>query len=438
MSFEKRVSAAAHGHFILMSNHKNIIFQHPHILGFGVLQIFFSAPGQTFLIALFVAPIFLELNVSQTYFAGIYSGATFLAALLLNPAGRLIDRFNIKPIIVSITILMTVGCWILASAKGLILIFLGFFILRLIGQGVYSLTASILISKQFDKNRGKAMGYITLGFPLSEVIYPSIALFLLSTFEWRLSYVIFGISNIILMLPIQLALLKKTNIRHGKILPGEFEVNPQRLRGNPENRLIRPHKDFTLKEALADTKFYLLLISSCLPPMVVTGLLFHQQTLFLTHQWQMQLAVTGLTVYAIIKAIGSIVIGPIVDRHGPLIPFIIIILILAGGTYAAALGGSTAMIFIYFGLIGAALGFSSPVMNVVWPYFYGTKYIGSIQGLVATFRNGVTAFGPLPIAMALDGGMPINLILKYIALFIAAMSILPMIVWKLDEGPLKG
>ena len=412
---------------------KKFLTQHPFILSFGILQVFFSAPGQTFLISLFVPYIFKELNISQSSFAGIYSAATLSAALLLNPAGRLIDKYCVQNIIKVIVFCMALGCLTLSLANNIVSLFIGFFIVRLIGQGVFGLTASTLMVKKFEKNRGKSMGIITLGFPISEAIYPALALFLISLIGWRLTYICFGIINIIIMLPIQLYLLKKSNIIHGGFFPGEVDVNPQHLRGNPEQRKIRPHKDFTLKEVIADPKFYLILAASSLPPMAVTGLFFHQGSLFEANQWPLHLAATGILTYAICKAIGSIWMGIFVDKHGPLIPYILLIFLLGLGTFVASCGGSTFVIFIYFSLIGAALGFSSPVMNVVWPYFYGTKNIGNIKGFVATFRNGFTAFGPLPIAMALDAGLSINIVLRYFSFFIIAMIALPIIAWKMDQ-----
>jgi len=416
---------------------RQFLRQHPHILTFGILQLFFSAPGQTFLIALYVIPIFNEFGVSNSLFAGIYSTATLSAALLLNPAGRLIDKYTIQTIIKAVTILMAIGCWFLASAHNLLILFIAFFILRLIGQGVFGLAASTLMVKQFDKNRGKALGIITLGFPISEVVYPSIAVFLLSTFDWRISYVLFGFSNILLMLPIQLYLLKHANIHKGEFRPGEAAINPQRLPGNPDKRIIRPRRDYALKEILKDSKFYLILLASCLPPMVVTGLFFHQITLFEANHWAIAFAAQGLAVYAVCKAIGSVWIGTVVDQHGPFIPFFILIFLLGIGTWLASMGGPSYMIFLYFSIIGAALGFSSPVSNVVWPYFYGTKHMGSIKGFVATFRNGITALGPLPIAMILDAGGSINMILKWMAVLIFVMSILPLIIWYLDKREIK-
>jgi len=417
---------------------RELFFKHPFILLFGILQIFFSAPGQTFLISLFVSPIFLELGVSVSWFAGVYSAATLSAALLLNPAGRFIDRYHMRTIIIVVTCLMAIGCWAVALAQDLVVLFIGFFLLRLIGQGVFSLAASTLMIKTFEKNRGKALGITTLGFPLSEAIYPFLALFLLSHFQWRGTYLLFGLSTILMMLPLQLYLLKKANIQHGEFYPGEIEINPQRMRGNPEQRKIRPHRDFTLNEVVRDGKFYLILTAACLPPMVVTGLFFHQGSLFESNEWTISLAASGFVTYAVCKAIASVWVGSVVDRYGPMIPFAVLILMLGLGTLIASLGGSPVMMFIYFMLIGASLGFSAPVINVVWAHFYGVKHIGSIKGLVATFRNGVTALGPLPIALCLDAGISINVVLKITAFAIMLFVSLPFIIGELDRYQMAG
>ena len=403
--------------------------RHPHLLAFGLFQIFFSAPGQTFLIALVVMPIFAEVGVSQTAFAGVYSAATLLASLLLNPAGRLIDKYRIDSIVVVVTAAMAIGCYTLACAPNIWVVFIGFFILRLIGQGVYSLSASTLMIKNFEKNRGKSMGVITLGFPLSEAIYPSIALFLISCVGWRVTYMIFGLSNVLIMLPLQLFLLGRTNFMHGHFQPGETDINPQHLRGNPEAHHWKTGPDKQLKEVVRDYRFYLILLATCLPPMVVTGLFFHQEHLFLSNQWSLSYIATGLILYAFTKAVGSIGVGVLVDKFGPVRPFVSMILLLGFGTLAASFGGSPWHIYLYYAIIGAALGFSSPVSNVVYPYFYGTKHIGSIKGLVASFRNGVTALGPLPIALFLDAGVTVNQVLFWEGVACLSLSVLPFIIF---------
>ncbi|MBL8012268.1 MAG: MFS transporter [Candidatus Omnitrophica bacterium] len=407
--------------------------QFPYILFFGIFELFFSAPGQTFLISLFVQPIFESIHASQSGFAGLYSMATLAASLLLNPAGRLIDKHPTYKIILANAVLMAFGCFLLAGATSLTTLFIGFFLLRLMGQGVFGLTASTLIIKQFEKNRGKAMGIITLGFPFSELIYPSIALLLLHISDWRTSYMVFGLSNLVLMLPLQWWLIHKAKIKEGHFLPGESELLPQLLPGTGSRRKLKTRKDWTLGQCIKDVKFYILITASCVPPMVMTALLFHQAALFKSHHWPIVLAPTGLAVYAISKAFFSIAIGPVVDRYGPLMPFTVVIILIAAGTFVAGASGPVWFMFVYFAILGGALGMSTPIMNVVWPYFYGAKHIGSIKGFIGTIRNGLTALGPLPIAVALENGTSIHSIFLLIAVAILVMATFPAIIWRLDR-----
>ena len=71
--------------------------------------------------------------------------------------------------------------------------------------------------------------------------------------------------------------------------------------------------------------------------------------------------------------------------------------------------------------------------NVIWPYFYGTKHMGSIKGFVATFRNGLTALAPFLMAVFMDMGISINAVLKGTAVLICLMSLLPVVVKKMDR-----
>ena len=326
---------------------------------------------------------------------------------------------------------MALGCFTMALSNNIYLLFFGFFIIRLSGQGAFGLTVTTLLIKKFNRNRGKAIGIMTLGFPLSEIIYPLIALNLLEHIGWRQSYFIFGLSNIILILPLQLFLINKSNLINDDLLEGESFPIKKNISGLIQDSKIT--RDWTLKEVLHDTKFYLMIICSCLPPMVVTGIFFHQETLFNHHGWPITSVGIAFGFYALCKTTGSLFIGNFVDKHGPLIPFITLIMLLSLGTFLAGLGGEKEIIFLYFSIIGISLGFSSPVTNVMWSRLYGTKHIGRIKGTISTFRNGVTAFSPLFIAIMLDQEIPISMILKKSAFIIFIIGFIPILVWNKER-----
>jgi MFS family permease len=410
-----------------------LVTTHPRILLFGIFQLFFTAPGQSFLLSFFIGSIFLDIGISKTAFASLYSLATLLAALLLNPAGRILDKYSPQKVLPGLTFLMALGCWTLSISTSYIGLFGAFFLLRLIGQGVFSLTAGTLISKKFHRNRAKAMGIITLGYPLSEMVFPILSLFLLSFLGWRETYLVFGLLMIVVMLPLQLFLIKKEDIHSGEFLEGETSTNPQQLPSLTLKPRARTPMDVPLGKVILDPNFYLIICASCIPPMIVTGLFFHQSALFSYHHWPIGLAATGLTIYAICKAVASLFIGPFVDRNGPISYFILLILMLGSATLLTAFGGPDFIVYAYFILMGLALGISSPVTNVVWPNMYGTTHIGSIKGFASTFRNGFTAFGPLPLALAMDYGIGITPVLLWTGLGVCVLAVIPY--WVARRNP---
>ena len=413
----------------------HVLKRHPRFLAFRVLQIFFTAPGQTFFISLFVQNMFESLALPISTFAGLYALATLLASLLLNPAGRLIDYFDPKIIITCITILMALGCLCLAFTQSVLMLFIGFFIVRLIGQGVFVLTSSTLINRHFHQNRGKAHSFVSLGYPLSELIYPSLAVFLLGLLGWRMSYVIFACSTLFIMLPIQWFLLHQSQLKKGQFLKGEILIQAQRPPGkvySPQtNNALLP--EAKVSDVIKDLYFYPILLASAVPPVLVSGLFFFQQQVFDFHQWSISLAPLGFACYAIVKAVFSLGIGSFTDKKGPIGPFFCIVFLIALGTLIASLGGpSFICIPLYFSCLGASLGMSAVVMNIIWVRLYGVKHIGSIKGFIGTFRNGFTGFAPFFMALFLEKGLPIHHQFLIMSFFVFLMALIPFIVAKKD------
>ena len=409
-----------------------LLHKYPSFITFGLLQYVFTAPGQTFLIALFLPHLQTSLSLSATTLAAIYSTATLSASLLLNPAGRLIDRLPPHWNLMLSCSLFSLGCVLLATASSIQTLFIAFFLLRLLGQGVFALTSSTLISKTFQTNRGASLGLISLGYPLSELIYPTFTLWLLSLLSWQGVYYTFGLMTVGLMLPIQLFLIRQTNYRLGTLLPEErtptdfCDLDTVSKKTHPNES---PHA--TLGNALRDPSFYIVVIVSCLPPTIMTGLFFYQNLIFEAKGWAISLAATAMCAYAIMKAVGAVAIGPYLDRSGPLIPFILYPFLLGVGTFVASLGVHKIYGYIYFSLMGIALGISSPVMTVIWTRLYGTRHLGSIRGFVGTIRNGCTGFAPLPMAWALSMNYSIEYILFLQAIVTLFISLLPLTVNRL-------
>ena len=84
-------------HFSMKSS--KVPFRTPFFYGWVIvavsgLGLFFSSPGQTYSISMFINEYIREFGWSRTFVSLLYSAATMLSGLLLFFVGRVIDRYG--------------------------------------------------------------------------------------------------------------------------------------------------------------------------------------------------------------------------------------------------------------------------------------------------------------------------------------------------------
>jgi MFS family permease len=58
---------------------------------------------------------------------------------------------------------------------------------------------------------------------------------------------------------------------------------------------------------------------------------------------------------------------------------------------------------ILFGVLwGVASGLERITLNIIWPNYFGRKYLGSIKGVAVTVMVIASSFGPLPLGIGFD------------------------------------
>ncbi len=105
------------------------------------------------MVSLYAPGIMKEFNFSNFVFGMIYSGATVLSALTLTFVGKFIDHCNPRNYTLSAVFLLIASCFALAFSINPIFVFLGFWGLRLAGQGLFSHISNISI-KRIDSYSG--------------------------------------------------------------------------------------------------------------------------------------------------------------------------------------------------------------------------------------------------------------------------------------------
>lgn len=384
----------------------NALIPHWRFLSASFLLVGLSAVGQTFVLSLFGGEWREAFGLSHGQLGMAYSLATLASALLLLQAGRLIDHVPLRSMILLVLFGAAAGSLILAFSTGVILLTLGFFVLRLFGQGLMVHTAQTAVARAFHQNRGKAVSLAAAGLPAAEAIVPALMVGLMTAIGWRSTWGLTAAALVVLA-ALVLALL-------GRNIPVTDSTGSEQAASC----------DWTRHEVLRDPRFYLVLPALMGAPFVITALFFHQVPLAEEQAWALDWLAASFVAFAAAHLVSLFLAGPLVDRFGSrrLLPLHLLPLLLA--LFALQLDAGPWLAPVYLGLAGLGMGIANTLMGVVWAELYGIRHLGAIRAVGQAAMILATAVAPVTIGMLLDQGLTMSTIALFLAGYLLAASAL--------------
>lgn len=365
-------------------------------LTFGISFTFFSSFGQTFLVSLFVPHFLTAFDLSNAGFGGIYSTATLISAGTLPWIGQLIDRVPLRWFSLAVAVGLATACLLIALSWHLPLFFVAIFLLRLTGQGLSGHTAETAMARFYDDRRGKALSISSLGYPLGEAFLPTLIAGLLTWLHWRTVWG--GMAAIILVLFIPMIWLLAGRHNAGKIKPGNRQDSPDSAR-----------KSYGI--ILRDRRIWFLLPAVLMPPFWATGLFLYQVSVASELGWTAGLIATAFIAFAIFRVVGSLLIGPLIDRFSAqgLFPFFLLPMI--AGLIVPIFYTPDWVAFLYMGLFGLTMGVGSNITSALWAELFGTEIIGTVRSLFSALMVLGAALSPVLLGALLDWQVPFEWVL---------------------------
>ena len=249
------------------------------MLAVAALAMFASGPGQSHLFSVFILPITEDLQISQTAVSSAYALATLAAAFGLPYVGRLIDRYGVRRVLLGIATLFGAAACAFGTVTNLALLALGFGALRFLGQGSLMLSSANLVAQWFSRKRGFALSLMALGFSVSVALHPPLAQWMIDQVGWRTTWVWLGAISWLLLLPSVFLLVENK--------PEDLGLQPDGARPAPRSDALRSgsaadgaEAGLTSRQALATSAFWTIAASLSTFSMLVTGLFFHQVSMF--------------------------------------------------------------------------------------------------------------------------------------------------------------
>ncbi len=379
------------------------------IAGLGV---FFSGPGQTYSVSMFIDSYIIEFGWSRSFVSSLYSIGTLLAGMILPMVGRLVDRLGSRVMVTALAAVFGLVCLFMSIVGSPLMLFIGFFLVRLLGQGSMTLTSSTLVPQWFVKKRGRALSLMALGGTLGSAGIPLINTWLIRAYDWRLGWQVWGLLLLLIMVPAAWLLIRNR--------PEDLGLRPDNATDNKVNdsavllsapisllsSAAEEDDAWTLRGAMRTRTFWLLMFCATIPSAINTGLTFHLASIMHGTGFDLDIApvmaAVVLSTVAIVQLPFNFVAGFLADKYkvhylmaiaffGQLLSLVFLLNV-----------RSTSLAISFGVLWGILTGFYFINSGVVWPNYYGRKYLGSIRGMAMTAMVIGSAFGPLPFGFAYD------------------------------------
>jgi MFS family permease len=349
----------------------------------GALQVAGTAFVVLFCIvglALWGLPFYYDFMVQQFGWtrAQVTSGNA-LSKLVVGPAfgfiaGWIIDRFGPRRVMMA-GILMAGGAliglgWV--STLGMFYLFYFFNALGYVCGG--PLPNQVLLSRWFDKSRGKAMGFAYLGIGIGGATVPWISHALVEHFGWQAALRLLGVLIVAVSFP--LAFLAK----------------------EPPPQITADHaiaESAEVKTAFKSLAFYLLTLGSMCSIAAVSGA---QQNLklflSLDRHFSQSEAARVLSLVLSCSIAGRLVMGWLADRFSKKHVMLLTYLLVAAGIPFLFLGRTPLSLYASAAVFGVGLGGDYMIIPLMTAEIFGMRVLGRLLGVILTAGGVAEAVSP--------------------------------------------
>jgi MFS family permease len=331
-------------------------------------------PIVVFSFGVFLKPLIQEFHSGRGAVSLAFTLHNTILALCLPFAGRLIDRFGARKVI--LPSLFMVGLILLSAyfCSGriweLYLLYLG---LGVAGCGAAPVSYCAVISHWFDRHRGLALGFMMAGLGAGAVAMPSAAQYLIPRFGWRVTFGIVGAAILVFTVPVVIMFLKERPEPMGLLPDG----SPYADGASP-----RPDSDLGLSwsEAWRTPTFWLLFCAFILVSASVQGCFTHIAAILADRGTPAQAAALATSLFGAGLLVGRAGSGYLLDRFFAPRVAAFIFGCAAAGIGLLRIAGSPELAYAAAFLIGIGLGAEVDIMAYLTSRYFGLRSFGTIYG----------------------------------------------------------
>lgn len=387
-----------------------------------------SIPGQTAGFSAFTEPLLTDLKIDRSTLALGYFLGTMTSGLLLPKGGVFLDTFGTRKTIFTVSICFGIILTIFSFCEPILFfletklsfldrqfIYIGglsFLILgiRFFGQGMLPVISNTMISRWFDQKRGIVVAVMGVVNSLCFNAAPFLMSTLVGIYTWQDTWRVLALVVGVIFLIFSWFIFRDNPESCGLEVDGI--PHPE-----GEEKQSKEMTGMTVTEAKSTLNFKIVTLVLGLYGMTLTGITFHLEAIG---------SAAGLTksqAMAIFIPVSFITIpigfttAFISDKLPKKILVLILCLTQAFAYLSFTFQGNTigyCLTIVFLGLSGGMFG---PIMAIAYPWFFGRKHLGAINGKANSIIVIFSAVGPLIFSLLKDLSSNFNTALYVCAVF---------------------
>ena len=360
-------------------------FFYGYIVAVAALCIMVAAWGTFFTFGVFLKPVVTEFGWTRGTTSGALSLSTIMCGLLGVVMGRLNDRFGPRIVMTLCGFLSGLGYLLMSQIGAVWQLYLFYGVIIGIGMGGAMVPLVSTVARWFTKRRSMMTGIVMTGTGIGTLIAPPVANQLISTYDWRTSYIILG-SVVLVVVILAAQFLRRDPSQIGQVPYGESEGGEQGLKLGAEG--------FSLNEAVYTRQFWVFIaMSFCLAFCNFTVLVHiapHATDLGISAASAANILATvgGLSI------VGRVVLGSAGDRIGNRQVFIIGFILMSAALLWLVPATEIWMLYLFAVVYGFASAGGGASTSPLVAGLFGLSSHGLILGVTSLGNTTGGAIGP--------------------------------------------
>ena len=370
------------------------------VLGVVFLTEFAGAGLGGITIPLFFAPMAEDTGWSLTQLTGSVT-AQGIAGLVVSPLmGPLIDRIGARKVMLFGATVAGLGMLALMWVQAIWQFWVLYAIIGALGMGELGrLTGTVSVAKWFVRQRGRTMAIATGGLTMGGAVMAPVIAAMLGGIGWRQTWGIMGLVMLGLVLPVVWLFMRSTPQELGLGPDGDATTGSS---VGARARAAREEVQWTLRGALQTRTLWILVLGMNLMGLLASAMLYHQVLFFTSKGLSYQAAAYVFTASLWGATFSRIPWGFLVERVSVRWCLSAVILLRSLGALSLVVVPfpySIGTFLAFWSFLGGSFGLLQPM---VFADYFGSRFLGSIQGTLRVLMSLPQLVGPLFVAWVFD------------------------------------